>query len=269
MHAADIMTRELITVTPQTTLQEAVTLMLQHRISGLPVLSDSGGLVGIVTEGDLLRRTELGTERHLSRWSELLGSKQIQAEEYVHTHAQHIADVMTPHTIFVTPDASLNKVVALMETKHVKRLPVVQEGRLVGIVSRANLLRALLRVPPGEFRTNNDDEQIRRCIRAQIDRQPWAPRSCIRVSVHDGVAQLAGSILHEAERTALRVLTENTAGVKRVEDHLVWMEPLSGTIVELPKAVTDTPAVMPAPIVAPTDATERSVAAIEHHFEPK
>lgn len=269
MHAADIMTRELITVTPQTTLQEAVKLMLDYRISGVPVLSDGGELVGIVTEGDLLRRTELGTERHLSRWNELLGNKQAQANEYVRTHALRVAEVMTPHTISVDPDASLNKVVALMEAKHVKRLPVMQEARLVGIVSRADLLRALMHELPRAFCPNNDDEQICRCVRAQIDQQPWAPRASIRISVHEGVVTLAGTIMQEAERTALRVLTENTAGVKRVVDQLVWIEPLSGTIVEAPKVVTDAPAAMPAPIVAPVDAAQASIGSINHQFEPK
>lgn len=145
--------------------------MLHYRISGAPMLSDSGELVGIVTEGDLLRRTELGTERHLSRWNELLGNKELQANEYVHAHARRVAEVMTPHTVFVTPDASLNKVVALMEAKHIKRLPVLEERRLVGIVSRVELLRALMRVLPREFCANENDEQIRRCIRAQLRQQ--------------------------------------------------------------------------------------------------
>jgi CBS-domain-containing membrane protein len=239
MNAADIMTRELITVTPQTTLKDAVGLMLQYGVSGLPVLSSFGELVGIVTEGDLLRRTELGTERHLSRWSELLGDKQRQASDYVHAHAQHVAEVMTLDTVFVTPDASLNRIVAMMEAHHIKRLPVLEDGRLVGIVSRADLLRALVRELPRTFCPNEDDQQVQRCIRAQIDRQPWAPRACIRITVHDGVVELAGSIMHEAERTALRVLAENTAGVRRVVDQLVWIAPLSGMIVDLPKGRTN------------------------------
>jgi len=241
MHAADIMTHKLITVTPQTSIKEAVTLLLQHAVSALPVLSSGGELVGIISEGDLLRRTELGTERHLSRWRELLGHQQQQANDYARAHTQRVADAMTLGAIFVAPEVTLSEIVALMEAHHVKRLPVIDKGKLVGIVSRADLLRALICELPATCCENVDDENIRRSVHTQLDQQPWTPRACIRVQVHDGMVTLAGTIRHQAERAALRVLVENVAGVKGVIDQLVWVDPIFGSIVEPPVMFSETP----------------------------
>ncbi|HWW19364.1 MAG TPA: CBS domain-containing protein [Steroidobacteraceae bacterium] len=240
MRASNIMTRNVISVTPETTLKEAVTRMLEYGLSGLPVVS-AGALVGMITEGDLLRRSELGTEPHLSQWQQLVGGTQRQAINYVRTHGLRVGEVMSTQPIFVDPDASLRKIVALMEARHVKRLPVLSAGHLVGMVSRADLLRVLMAESARGFCANCDDEQTVRSIRAQIDREPWAPRAWVHVMVHDGVVELTGTVRHESERTALRVLAENTAGVKRVVDELIWIEPMSGAVVDLPKIVVDSP----------------------------
>jgi CBS domain-containing protein len=237
MRAGDIMTRELITVTPLTTLKEAATLMLQHAISGLPVLNRHT-LVGMLTEGDLLRRGELTTERHRSRWGQLFGSRERQAQDYVRAHGQHVAQVMSLDPISITPDSSLSDVVALMESRHVKRLPVLSEGRLVGIVSRADLLRTLIGMLPRVF-VSKDDAQIARDLRQQLERQPWAPRAEVYAAVRDGVVELTGTVLHEAERTALRVLATNITGVKRVVDRMLWIDPIGGTVIDLPPVVED------------------------------
>src|SRR5580704_8408939 len=133
---SDIMTREVITVTAETTLEAAVRLMVERRVSGLPVVDG-------VTEGDLLRRVETGTEKHHSRWAELLVSPGRLAAEYVRAHARKIGEIMTEKVVAVAPDTPLVDVVSLMETNNIKRLPVVDDGRLVGIVSRANLVAAL------------------------------------------------------------------------------------------------------------------------------
>ena len=241
MHAADIMTHKLITVAPQTSIKEAVTLLLQYAISALPVLSSGGELVGIISEGDLLRRTELGTERHLSRWRELLGHQQQQAGDYARAHTQHVAEAMTLGVICITPEVSLSEIVALMEAHHVKRLPVIDNGKLVGIVSRADLLRALICELPPTLREKVDDDDIRRSVHAHIDQQPWTPRACIRIHVYDGIVTLSGTIRHQAERAALRVLVENVAGVKGVIDQLVWVDPIFGSIVEPPVMFSETP----------------------------
>lgn len=234
MSAADIMTRQLITVTSQTTIKDAARLLLQYGISGLPVLNSNGELVGILSEGDLLRRTEIGTERHHSRWRELLGNRQHQADDYARAHTQRVAEAMTLGAVSTTPVASLTEIVSLMEANHIKRLPVIDDGKLVGIITRADLLRALVRELPTAFDENVDDELIRRSVRTQIDQQSWTPRACIRVGVHEGIVALAGTIRHEAERRALRVLVENVPGVRGVLDHMVWIEPMSGMVVEPP-----------------------------------
>jgi len=237
MYAADIMSRQVITVTPATTLKEAVTLMLEHGISGLPVLNRQD-LVGIVTEGDLLRRGELATERHHSRLAQLFGSHEQQAQEYARAHGQHVAEVMTLDPICVRPDIPLQELVTLLETRRIRRVPVVSQGRLVGIVSRADVLRAMLGMLPRSFRPR-DDAEIARDLQRQIDRQPWAPQAAIQFAVRDGIVEFTGTVLHEAERTALRVLAANTAGVRRVADNMFWVDPIMGAVIDVAPVVVD------------------------------
>lgn len=232
MKASDVMTRGALTVAADDTVEAAARLMLSHRISGLPVVDAAGALVGIVTEGDLLRRTEIGTERQRGRWLELLLGPGRLAADYVLSHSRKVGEVMTAKIIAVAPEAPLAEVVRLMEQHHVKRLPVIAEGRLVGILSRANLLSALIEARrPAEPGTVADRE-IRTRVLAEIDRVHWAPRAAIDVAVTDGVVELRGAITDERERAALRVAAENVPGVKGVSDHLVWVEPVSGMVIE-------------------------------------
>ena len=236
MNVADVMTETVISVTPETTIAEAARLMLQHRISGFPVVDPSGAVVGVITEGDLLRRAETGTERHHARWLEFLISPGRLAREYANANARKVGEIMTEDVVSVAPQDTLAEVVRLMEDRHVKRLPVITAGRLVGIVSRANLVRALvlnLPKPPGTPTETGvaDDAEIRERILAEVDKQPWGPRASVDVRVKDGVVELFGTIIDERERTALQVLAENIPGVKAVRDHLVWVEPMSGFVV--------------------------------------
>jgi CBS domain-containing protein len=168
MNAADIMTQPVITVTPETKIAEAARLMLQHRISGLPVVDGKGAVIGIVTEGDLLRRSEIGTERHRPRWVELLIGPGRLARDYVNAHARTVSEVMTESVASVAPHDMLPDVVGLMEKRHVKRVPVIENGRLVGIVSRANLVGALVhtltRTAAADAAANSSDAQIRERI---------------------------------------------------------------------------------------------------------
>ncbi|MBV9827897.1 MAG: CBS domain-containing protein [Alphaproteobacteria bacterium] len=232
MNAGDIMTRQVVTTTPDATIAAAARLMLQNRISGLPVVDGGGNVVGVVTEGDLLRRAETGTERRHPRWVELLIGPGRLADEYVGTHARKVAEVMTDDVTCVAPQTPLSNVVSLMEKRHVKRLPVVEGKRLVGIVSRANLVRALVNtlVDQGPKQAASDAE-IRDRLLAEVKRQPWGPRYSIEVEVTDGVVNLYGSIMDERERNALIVLAENLDGVKAVQDHLAWVEPVSGFVI--------------------------------------
>jgi CBS domain-containing protein len=232
MKAADVMTRGAFTVTADSTVNDAARLMLSHRVSGLPVVDTDGALVGMLTEGDLLRRAEIGTDRRRPRWLELLLGPGRLARDYVHTHAGKVGDVMTREVVSIGPGTPLDEVAELMERHQVKRLPVVENGRILGIVSRANLLAALLEAA-GEARpTASSDRDIRKRVLAEIDRQFWAPRASVDIAVEDAVIELRGVVTDERERQALRVVAENVPGVKAVRDRLVWVEPVSGLIVE-------------------------------------
>lgn len=227
MQVRDVMTRDVITVCTGHSVLEAAQLMLQQRISGLPVVDAAGNLVGIVTEGDFLRRGEIGTQRHRPNWLEFLIGPGRLATEYVHASGRKVEEVMTPDPCTVTEDDSLETVVGLMERHRVKRLPVLREGRLVGIVSRANLMDALIERTLYRHASAADDATIRERIVAALAETRWAPN--INVAVHGGVAELSGIITDERERMGLIVAAENVAGVKEVHDHLVWVEPMSGT----------------------------------------
>jgi CBS domain-containing protein len=229
MKAHDVMTWGTITVEPDASITRAVRLMLQNKISGLPVVDANGQLVGMVTEGDFLRRGELGTTRQRPRWLEFLLGPGKLATEYVQTSGQKVAQVMTPEPKTITPETPLDEVVRLMERHRIKRLPVVQDGKLVGIVSRANLLHALASVAREVKAPAGDDATIRERIMAECAKQPWAPH--VNVVVRDGVVELWGVITDERERQAFTVVSENVPGVKAVRDHLAWIEPTSGMVV--------------------------------------
>jgi len=232
MKVAEIMTQPVITVMPETTIAEAARLMLQHRVSGLPVLDAAGQVVGVVSEGDLLRRAETGTERRRSRWLEFLIAPGRLATEYAHVHGRKVGEVMTESVVSAAPDDPLAEVIGKMERRQIKRVPVIDSGRLVGIVSRADLVRALLRnLPRSASEVAVPDQEIRDGILAEIAKQPWGPRASVDVRVEDGVVELRGSIIDDRERAALRVLAENAPGVKAVRDRLMWVEPLSGFVI--------------------------------------
>jgi CBS domain-containing protein len=235
MRAEDIMTREVVTISPDTTVAEAARLMLDRRISGLPVVDRTGALVGLVTEGDLLRRGETGTDRRHSAWLALLLGPGHLAREYAHEHGRRCDEVMARKLVTVAPETRLAEVVHAMERHRIKRVPVVQNERLVGIISRANLLDALARALEAVSPRATGDAAVRKRVLAEIDKQPWTPRASLDVEVEDGVVTLSGAITDERERAALRVLAENVPGVKGVRDALTWVEPMSGMIIPPPE----------------------------------
>ena len=222
MKVSDIMTRRVVSVAPGATVLEAADLMLKHHVSGLPVVDNHGTLLGIVTEGDFLRRPETGTERRRGRWLDALFGPAEGARYYVRSHGTKIGEVMTHHVVTVAEDDSLEQVVHRMELHRIKRLPVVRDGKVVGIVSRANLLRVLASVQRGTRRASTSDAGIRDTIVTEIDRRNWAAGAHIEIVVRGGVADMWGSLADPAQRDALRVLVETTPGVKRVFDHLRW-----------------------------------------------
>lgn len=241
MNAKDVMTTAVFSVNVNDSVLDAIEVMLKEHISGLPVVSDGQVLVGILTEGDLLRRAEIGTERKRPHWLEFLMGTGKLAADYVCSHSRKVGDLMTHAVAVVEEDAPLQHVVDIMERKKVKRVPVVRHGRVVGIVTRADLLKALAAkpVPAGKA----SDETIRRGVEAELDKFPWHAVQG-HIVVHDGIVELWGFIFHDVERNAIRVAVENIPGVKGVRDNLVWVEPLTGSAVDMGLAAVDAPARM-------------------------
>ena len=234
MKASDLMTRDVITVGRKASVANAIRLMLDNNVSGLPVLDD-GKMIGILTEGDLLRRSETGTERHRPRWLEILMGPRRMAGEYVRSHGRKVEEIMTTDLVSVAGDTPLDEVVGLMERRRIKRVPVIEGEVLVGVVSRLDLLRALLCAIEAQHTEHRGDDDIREQIVAELAKAAWVPRDGLSISVKDGVVDLNGVILDEKEREALRVVAENVPGVRSVEDHLVWIEPVSGTVIDPPQ----------------------------------
>jgi CBS domain-containing protein len=234
MNVKDVMTAGVLSVTPDESIFVAARLMLQKKISGLPVVDGHGNLVGIVSEGDFLRRAETGTKRQRPKWMEFFLGPGRLADEYVQISGRKVRDVMTEDVWTVTPDAPLEDVVRLMERRHIKRVPVVEGGKIVGIVTRANLLHAMASFVGEIAPSPAADTTIRERFIAELARQPWAPVTRIDVTVRNGVVRLSGTLTDERQRQALRVTAENIPGVKKVEDHVVWIEPVSGMYAEAP-----------------------------------
>jgi CBS domain-containing protein len=231
MKASDVMTQRVISVGSDATVMQAARLMLQNKISGVPVVDPKGALVGIVTEGDFLRRTELGTQRRRARWLEFLIGPGRLASEYVQATGRKVSEIMTTDLQIVSPDTPLEEVVKLMERNRIKRVPVLRGREIVGIVSRANLLHALVSLSHEARPPLASDAEIRERILSDLAKHPWAPLALINVVIRDGVVELWGTLTDERERQALVVAAENVPGVKKVHDHLVWVEPMSGAVI--------------------------------------
>lgn len=222
MQVKDVMTPNVIAVRPNESILKAAQLMLQNRISGLPVVDKDGKLVGIVTEGDFLRRVELGAQRRRPRWLEFIVGARRLGDEYVRTAGRQVEEVMTPYPLTVEENESLLTVVELMERRHVKRLPVVRLGRLVGIVSRANLVHALASLAPDYeaapgSSTPGPDSAIRGELLATLGQQYWAPDT--NVAVKDGDVELSGMITDERERQEAGPIAASPATEIRISAH--------------------------------------------------
>jgi CBS domain-containing protein len=231
MKVKDVMTSPIVSVEPDGTISQAVQIMLQRHISGLPVIDKEGRLVGIVTDGDRLRRTETGTECRRPRWLEFFIGPGRLAEEYTRAHTRKIAEVMSADPITVTEETPLDDVVRLMEKKRIKRVPVVRGSEVVGIVSRANLVHALAGVAREVKPAEAGDQTIRERLMKELAAQSWAPVALIDVIVRNGVVELWGSITDERERRAIIVVAENIPGVKGVSDNLAWIDTISGMVI--------------------------------------
>jgi len=221
MKAKDIMTSPVIAVTPDTPVREIAALLFERRISGVPVLQD-GRLVGLVSEADLLHRHEIGTDRVAqprSWWLRLFNVDSTPAE-YVKSHATRARDVMAREVVSVTPDTPIAEIASLLETRGIKRVPVLRGAQLVGIVSRGNLVQALAVMSQSAVRvTPPSDQAIRGWLLEELERQPWWGRVSSNVIVAGGVVHYWGMVNSEDERNAARVAAENVPGVRHVEDH--------------------------------------------------
>lgn len=234
MKVSDVMTRAPVTTSPDSSVEDAANLMLKMRVSGLPVVDANGAVVGIITEGDLLRRVELGTAGHRAGWLWSFLAPGLAADEFVRTHGRRVGEVMTSEVVSTCADTSLSEIVALMEARQIKRLPVLHRGRLIGIVSRADLLRALTQLLPERCLLTISDAELRKRVLAEIDKHHWAPRVNVDATVENGIVELRGVVTDDRERVGLRVIAENTPGARGIRDKLAWIEPLSGTLIEAP-----------------------------------
>ena len=234
MRAHQIMTRKVITVGPDCSIADAANLMLRNHISGLPVLDKVGDLIGIVSEGDFLRRSEIGTQRKRPSWLQFLTSTGRLADEFVDERGRKIGDVMTRDPVTVSDDTPLDEMVSLMESKGVKRLPVMRSGKMVGIVTRANLLQAVASIAKEIPDPTSDDDHIRSRLLKVYDATDWRPIG-LQVAVRNGIVHLYGLIGDDRARRAAVVAAENIAGVKEVHDHICLVDTWSGYYVESPE----------------------------------
>jgi CBS-domain-containing membrane protein len=221
MRAMDVMTSEVITVSEIATVQAAAKLLVEHGISAVPVVDKDNHVLGMVSEGDLLHRAETGTERRRSWWLEMVASTNQLAGEYVRSHSGSVKDVMTRDVISVTEETEVADIAILLETNRIKRVPVLRDGRLVGIVSRANLVRALaMTINERPSGTEADDRAIRDRLLAELKAQKWAEVSPANITVKDGIIHLWSSYYSDQEKRALVVAAQSIPGVRRVEDHM-------------------------------------------------
>jgi CBS domain-containing protein len=221
--AADVMTTTVVTVSPETPVPEVARLLHEHRISGVPVVDGSGNVVGVVSEGDLIGHAGAIGEQRRSWWLRLLTGESALARDYAKTHARSTSDVMTSRVITVPDTASLADIARQMERHGIKRVPVVQDGRLVGIVSRSNLLQALAAADVSK-NVSADDRTIRERLTINLQAQPWAHMMTKNIVVENGIVHLFGFVRSNEERRALRVAAENVPGVLRVEDQMMRRE---------------------------------------------
>jgi CBS domain-containing protein len=220
MKAHDVMVSPVVTVKPSATVKDVAKLLLERQISGLPVVDELGKLVGIVSEGDLVHRAEIGTEQRRSWWLLLLAEDQALATDYIKAHGRRVEDVMTRSVVTAAPDTPLDEIARILEKHAVKRVPIVRDGQLVGIVSRANLVQAVassgtkLEIPLS-------DATIRDKLLAHLNAQRWAHTGLLNATVSDGVVDLWGIAGSETERKAIRIAAESIAGVRAVNDHMM------------------------------------------------
>jgi CBS domain-containing protein len=228
MKARDVMVSPVVTVKPRTSIGELARTLLEHHISAVPVVDERGKLVGIIGEGDLMRRAETGTERRRPWWLLMMTGEETLASDYIKAHGRKVEDLMVRDVITAGPDDPLDRIATLMEQNSIKRVPIVRDGQLVGIVSRANLVQAVAAKQVG-LEIPAADASIRDRLLAHLKAQPWAHTALLNVTVNGGVVDLWGMTASDVERKAIRVAAESTTGVRALNDHMVTRPYLAGT----------------------------------------
>ncbi|WP_298105978.1 CBS domain-containing protein [Bradyrhizobium sp.] len=223
MRAHEIMSRHVITIAADASVSDAVRTMLSYRIGGLPVIDSSGKLVGMLSEGDFIRRVELGTEKRRSRWlSALLGSDQV-AVDFTRQHGRKVSEIMSPKPITIEEKTKLEQIVRLMESCNIHRFPVMRGDEIVGMVTRGDFLTALANRSLDSVGYSDDDDQIRESVVEALSHASWRPCG-LNVTVHEGVVTLRGTARSDKAQTATVVAVENIRGVKRVENRLLKVD---------------------------------------------
>lgn len=226
MKARDVMVSPVITAGENTSVREVAKLLLAKRISAVPVVGATGKLVGIVSEADLLHRSEIGTQRPTSWWLSMISGERALADEYIMANARSVKDVMTTDVQTAKPDTPLYEIADMFEEKHVKRIPIVNDaGDLVGIVSRANIIQAVASARP-KLEVSLPDAMVREKLLAELKKQSWSHVHKLNATVANGTVDLWGFAQSEKERQAIRVAAESIPGVAAVNDHLM-LEPSS------------------------------------------
>lgn len=225
MKVRDVMARNVVSIRRSTPVPEIAKLLVTRAISAVPVADELNRPIGIVSEGDLMHRSELDTPRHRPWWLYAFGDRATLAEDYAKANGRKAEDIMTRQVVTIEEDASLSEAAARLEKNRIKRMPVVRDGRIVGIVSRANLVQALAAIPAEALAAGDADRELKERLLLELNKQPWTFAHTLNVVAHDGTIELWGFVTSEEERTALRVAVERTRGVRSFEDHLI-VEPL-------------------------------------------
>ncbi|WP_440408271.1 CBS domain-containing protein [Neorhizobium petrolearium] len=218
-----VMTLKPTTIGPDAKIWEAANLMLDRRISGLPVVNGEGHLLGVISESDFLCRGELHAENRHGLWRALFASRESLAGEYAKAFGQNVEEVMSSPAITAEPGTPIAAAAELMAENNIKRLPVVEDGKLVGIVTRSDIMSAFVR-ELARHSAAKADADIKNALEAELARHNWGDAAVIKVA--GGVVTLEGKVLHEREKAALRVAAENVTGVKRVDDRIELVAPL-------------------------------------------
>ena len=221
MIASDVMVHDIVTIGPEEDVSKAVKLLVDHDISALPVVDDERRVIGILSEADLLHRDKIGTEQHRAWWLEAVTPASVLALDYAKSHGRKVAEVMSEDVISADEDTPLSELANILEKNRIKRVPILKDGKLVGIVSRSNLIQALASAPSQPENDQLADRGIRSAILARLAEQSWTDFGERNIVVTNGVVNLWGLVGSPEEHKALLALAESVPGVREVSDEMI------------------------------------------------